>query len=43
MGVSKYVVRGKARWRVDTYLTLPDGSTHAGALLGEDGGDFDAD
>ncbi len=26
MGVSKYVVRGKARWRVDMYLTLPDGT-----------------
>jgi hypothetical protein len=27
MGVSKYVARGKVRWRVDTYVTLPDGAT----------------
>jgi hypothetical protein len=27
MGVSKYVTRGKVRWRVDTYVTLPDGGT----------------
>ena len=27
MGVSTYVTRGKARWRVDTYVTLPDGAT----------------
>ncbi len=26
MGVSKYVARNKVRWRVDTYLTLPDGT-----------------
>lgn len=27
MGVSKYVARSKVRWRVDTYVTLPDGTT----------------
>jgi integrase len=27
MGVSKYVTRGKVRWRVDTYVTLPGGAT----------------
>lgn len=27
MGVSRYVARGKVRWRVDTYVTLPDGAT----------------
>ncbi len=27
MGVSKYVARGKVRWRVDAYVTLPDGAT----------------
>ena len=27
MGVSKYVARRKTFWRVDTYVTLPDGST----------------
>ena len=26
MGVSKYVARNKVRWRVDTYVTLPDGT-----------------
>jgi integrase len=26
MGVTKYVVRGQVRWRVDTYVTLPDGT-----------------
>jgi integrase len=25
MGVSKYMARGKVRWRVDTYVALPDG------------------
>jgi integrase len=27
MGVSKYVARKKTFWRVDTYVTLPDGTT----------------
>jgi hypothetical protein len=27
MGVSKYVARSKVRWRVDTYMTLPDDTT----------------
>jgi len=27
MGVSKYLARSKVRWRVDTYVALPDGTT----------------
>ena len=26
MGVTKYVARKKTWWRVDTYVTLPDGT-----------------
>jgi integrase len=28
MGVSKYTVRGKVRWRVDSYVQLPDGTVN---------------